>query len=129
VLEKQAVAFIQPDASHAGGISELRRIAQMAEVYYIHTMPHCAIGPVALAACVHVDAATPNFLIQETVAPDWLTDVVEAPWPVSDGYLALPTGPGLGITIDETAVQASHAYTEELGGEYFHDADGSIADW
>jgi galactonate dehydratase len=76
-----------------------------------------------------VDAATPNFLIQETVAPDWLTDVVEAPWPVSDGNLALPTGPGLGITIDEAAVQARHAYVEELGGEYFHEADGSVADW
>jgi galactonate dehydratase len=129
VLEKQAVAFIQPDASHAGGISEVRRIAQMAEVYYIHTMPHCAIGPVALAACVHVDAATPNFLIQESVGPDWLTDVVEASWPVADGYLALPTAPGLGIAIDEAAVQARHAYTEELGGEYFHEADASVADW
>src|ERR1044072_330559 len=79
VLEKQAVAFIQPDASHAGGITELKKIANMAEIYYIHAMPHCAIGPVALAACLHVDAAIPNFLIQETVGPDWLADVVETP--------------------------------------------------
>jgi galactonate dehydratase len=65
VLEKHAVATIQPDAAHAGGISEMRRIAAMAEAYYVHVAPHCAIGPVALAACLQVDAAIPNFLIQE----------------------------------------------------------------
>jgi galactonate dehydratase len=129
VLEKQAVAFIQPDASHAGGITELKKIANMAEVYYIHTMPHCAIGPVALAACLQVDAVTPNFLMQESVGPDWKTDVVETPWSVLDGHIALPTAPGLGLVINETEVQKQHPYTEELGGEWFHDADGSVADW
>ena len=101
----------------------------MAEVYYIHTMPHCAIGPVALAACLHVDAVTPNFLMQETIGPDWLTDVVESPWTVVNGHIELPGAPGLGLAINEAVVQRQHPYTEELGGEWFHDADGSVADW
>ena len=67
VFEKQAVAYIQPDGSHAGGITELKKIANMAEVYYIHIMPHCAIGPVAFSACMQVDAVVPNFLVQEQV--------------------------------------------------------------
>jgi galactonate dehydratase len=129
VLEKQAVAFIQPDASHAGGITELKKIANMAEVYYIHSMPHCAIGPVALAACLQVDAVTPNFLMQESVGPDWKTDVVETPWPVVNGHIELPTAPGIGLVINEKEVQKQQQYTEELGGEWFHDADGSVADW
>jgi galactonate dehydratase len=129
VLEKQAAAFLQPDASHAGGITELKKIANMAEVYYIHMMPHCAIGPVALAACLQVDAVTPNFLMQESVGPDWLMDVVETPWTVVNGYVELPTSPGLGLVINEAEVQKQHRYTEELGGEWFHEADGSVADW
>lgn len=128
VFEKQACAYIQPDASHAGGISEVKRIANQAEVYYIHVMPHCAIGPVALSACIQVDAAIPNFLIQESVGPDWLADVVQPAWTVKNGYVELPTVPGLGFEVDEAEVVRMSAYTEELGGEWFYD-DGSVADW
>ena len=129
ILEKQACAYIQPDGSHAGGISELKRIANLAEVYYVHVMPHCAIGPVALSACLHVDAAVPNFLIQESVGPDWLTDVVESAWKVVDGYAELPTAPGLGVEADEREVARMTEYTEELGGEHFYPSDNSVADW
>lgn len=128
VFEKQACAYIQPDVSHAGGISEVKRIANQAEVYYIHVMPHCAIGPVALSACIQVDAAIPNFLIQESVGPDWLADVVQPAWTVKNGYVELPTAPGLGFEVDEAEVARMSAYTEELGGEWFYD-DGSVADW
>jgi galactonate dehydratase len=129
LFEIQACAYIQPDGSHAGGISELKRIANMAEVYYIHIMPHCAIGPVALSACMHVDAAVPNFLIQESVGPDWLADVVQPAWSVKDGYIELPTVPGLGVEVDEKEVVKMAKYTEELGGEHFYEDDGSVADW
>ena len=71
VFEKRAAAYIQPDVSHTGGITELKKIANMAEVYYIHILPHCAIGPVALAAALHVDAVVPNFLIQEQIDQAW----------------------------------------------------------
>ena len=62
LFEANAVAIIQPDVSHCGGMSELRRIASMAEVYYIHTAPHCAIGPVAFSASLQVDACTAKLL-------------------------------------------------------------------
>jgi galactonate dehydratase len=129
LFEIQACAYIQPDGSHAGGISELKRIANMAEVYYIHVMPHCAIGPVALAACLNVDAAIPNFLIQETIGPQQLEGAIQLGWKLKDGFMELSDMPGLGVVVDETEVSKMAQYTEELGGEHFFDEDGSVADW
>lgn len=129
VLEKQAAAYIQPDCSHAGGISELKRIANMAEVYYVHVMPHCAIGAVAFSACLQVDAAVPNFLIQEQIDQSLGRGLLQQPWEVQDGHIEVPVRPGLGFDIDEKAVQAQCRYAEELGGEYFYETDGSVADW
>lgn len=130
VLEKQAVAFVQPDVSHAGGISELKRIANMAEVYYIHQLPHCAIGPVALAACMQVDAVTPNFLCQEQVDVALGDGLLKQDWRVQDSHIELPQGPGLGFEIDEHEAERNIDFTEEeLGGAYYHDSDGSVADW
>ena len=130
VIEKQAVSYIQPDCSHAGGITEVKKIANMAEVYYMHIMPHNAIGPVALAACLHVDAAVPNFLIQEHVENSLGEGLLEEPWQVHEGFIELPTDPGLGIKMDaKSAEQNTDNPLEELGGEYYHDSDGSVADW
>ncbi len=129
VFEKQAVALIQPDGSHVGGISELKRVANMAEVYYMHIMPHCAIGPVAFSACLHVDAAVPNFLMQEQIDQGLGEGFLKEPWRVEDGFIELPTKPGLGIEIDEAVLQEDAEYTEELGGEFYYDSDGSVADW
>ena len=117
VFEKQAASYIQPDGSHAGGITELKKIANMAEVYYVHIMPHCAIGPVAFSSCMQVDAGLGEGLLKE-------------PWQVVNGHIALPTRPGLGFDIDEKeAEQDIGIYEEELGGEFFYDSDGSVADW
>ena len=130
VLEKQAVAFIQPDCSHAGGISELKRIANMAEIYYIHIMPHCAIGPVAFSACLQVDAAVPNFFIQEQVDAGLGNGVLVDPWVVRNGFIELPTGPGLGIEIRPDVLERDgEQFSEELGGEHLYEQDGSVADW
>jgi galactonate dehydratase len=129
VLEKQAAALIQPDASHVGGISELKRVANMAEVYYVHIMPHCAIGPIAFAACLQVDAAVPNFLIQEQIDQGLGAEILCEPWQVVEGHVPLPTRPGLGFEVDEDALAAACQYAEELGGEYYHPSDGSVADW
>jgi galactonate dehydratase len=129
IFEKHAVALIQPDVSHVGGISELEKVANMAEVYYIHVMPHCAIGPVAFAACLQVDAAVPNFLVQEQIDFSLGRGMLQEPWEVKDGYVELPTKPGLGIELDEQLLKEHCEYREELGGEYYHEADGSVADW
>ena len=128
-LEKGAAALIQPDASHVGGISELRRVAAMAEVYYVHVLPHCAIGPVAFSACLQVDAATPNFLAQEQIEAGLGEGLLTEPWEVVDGHIDLPTRPGLGMDIHEDDLADEPRYEEEVGGEYFYENDGSVADW
>ena len=130
VLEQGAAALIQPDASHCGGISELRRIAAMAEPYYVHVMPHCAIGPVAFAACLQVDACIPNFLIQEQVDTALGNGLLKNDWIVRNGHIEIPTGPGLGFEIDEREATTTIAEeSEELGGEWLYENDGSVADW
>jgi galactonate dehydratase len=101
----------------------------MAEVYYMHIMPHCAIGPVALAACMHVDAVVPNFLIQEQIDQGLGEGILREPWQVVQGYIELPAKPGLGIEVDDAVLQGECEYAEELGGEFYYDSDGSVADW
>ena len=129
IFEKQAVSYIQPDGSHAGGITELKKIANMAEVYYIHIMPHCAIGPVAFSACMQVDAVVPNFLVQEQVDVGLGEGLLVEPWQVVDGHIELPTKPGLGFDLIESEVEKTIEHTEELGGELYYENDGSVADW
>ena len=129
IFEKQAVSYIQPDGSHAGGITELKKIANMAEVYYIHIMPHCAIGPVAFSACMQVDAVVPNFLVQEQIDVGLGEGLIVEPWQVVDGHIELPTKPGLGFDLIESEVEKTIEYTEELGGELYYENDGSVADW
>lgn len=129
IFEKQAAAYIQPDTSHAGGITELKKIANMAEVYYMHIMPHCAIGPVAFSASLHVDAVVPNFLVQEQIDQGLGAGLFKEPWQVKDGHIDLPARPGLGFEIDEDALKETCEYREELGGEYYYESDGSVADW
>ena len=143
VFETQAAAYIQPDVSHAGGITEVKKIANMAEIYYVHIMPHCAIGPIAFSACLQVDAVVPNFLLQEQIDTGLGNDLFETSWKVENGYIELPTGDGLGFEVDEKMVRQDNRITqdkmnllgyglvpsdEELGGEFYH-LDGSIADW
>lgn len=109
-LEAGAVDILQPDICHVGGISEIRRIATMCEAYDVGFAPHCPLGPIALAACVQVDACTANFAIQEmslgihyNAGTEDLTSYTKNPevWNVTDGYIDLMSGPGLGIEVDE----------------------------
>ncbi|ONI72077.1 galactonate dehydratase [Kribbella sp. ALI-6-A] len=131
------VAVVQPDVSHAGGISELRRIASLAETHGALFAPHCPLGPISLAASLQVSFATPNFLIQEqsrgihyNVASDLTAYVVDpAPFTWVDGHAEWNPLPGLGITVDEAAVRAAdqkgHAWRNP---SWTHD-DGSFAEW
>ena len=130
ILEANSVSIIQPDVAHCGGISELRRIASMAEVYYVHTAPHCAIGPVAFSSCLQVDACTPNFFIQEQVDAGLGNGLLHSDWVVKDGYIDVPQKHGLGIEIDEDAACRVLEFDEpELGGDDWFYEDGSVADW
>src|SRR5687767_3345075 len=112
-FERGAVDIIQPDLSHAGGISECRRIAAMAEAYDVAVAPHCPLGPLALAACLQLSANAPNLAIQEmslgihyNVGADLFTYCSDkAELTPTDGYLPVPQGPGLGVAIDEDVVR------------------------
>jgi len=127
VLEKQAAVVLQPDLSHAGGLSECKKIAAMAETYYAAIAPHCPLGPIALAACLHLDAAIPNFLIQEHVTLG--EGYLKQPFVVKDGYIDLPTAPGLGIELDEEALRDKITEPDWDTPRLYHKDDGSVADW
>ena len=126
VIEKRAAAILQPDVSHAGGIFEVRQIAAMAEAHYAAIAPHCPLGPIALAACLQVDACTPNFLCQEQV--NLGEGYLKQPFSLVEGYVPVPTGPGLGIEVDEEAVRAK-VYDGGWENPRLWHADGSLADW
>jgi galactonate dehydratase len=131
------IAVAQPDVAHCGGISEMRRIAALAETFDVVLAPHCPIGPIALAACLQTVFATPNFLIQEQSegihynrTGDLLRYVVNAPaFEFSRGRCPAPQQPGLGLEIDEPAVRAAAAEDPHWRGPIWRHPDGSWAEW
>ena len=126
ILEKKAAVVLQPDLCHAGGITEVRLIAGMAEAFYAAIAPHNPLGPISLAAGVQIAASIPNFLCQEQVS---LGDgYLKKPFTVREGYLDLPTGPGLGIELDEEKMADKINHDWRNREEYDKD-DGSVMDW
>ncbi|KAJ3476015.1 hypothetical protein NLI96_g11449 [Meripilus lineatus] len=139
-LEKRAIDIAQPDVSHCGGISELHRIASLTEMYDVALAPHCPLGPIALAACLQVDIATPNFMIQEmswqmhyNQGADLLTYLNNPEvFAVKEGYVDILQGPGLGIEVNEALVrEMAKKYADESPwrNEVFHGPDGSLREW
>ncbi|GAA2435135.1 galactonate dehydratase [Actinomadura vinacea] len=131
------IGIVQPDLSHAGGISEVRRIASLAEVYGALLAPHCPLGPLALAASLQVAFATPNFLIQEqsigihynTGAEllDYMAD--RSPFAFVDGSIERWDAPGLGIEIDEAAVRRADRTGHRWRPPVWRHPDGGHAEW
>lgn len=111
LFEMRAADYIQPDISHAGGIMELKKIAAVADTYYIPFAPHNPSGPVANAATLQLAACCPNFNILEIMYSDvtWRADVTNEDLHYEDGYITIPDKPGLGIEINEEACLA-HPY-------------------
>ena len=137
VLEQGYVDIIQPDLSHAGGITECRKIATMAETYDVALAPHCPLGPVALAASLQIDFVSHNAFIQEQsmgIHYNKDNDVLDYmmdpnPLQIKDGYLPLLDKPGLGIEINEEfVIEQSQRYSGWKNPIWRH-ADGSIAEW
>ncbi len=137
LFEDGHVDVIQPDLSHAGGITEVKKIAAMAEAYDVALAPHCPLGPIALAACIQVDACSPNALIQEQsldIHYNETSDVLEYlaerdVFSYEDGYIELPDGPGLGIDIDEEHVKRQAAREVNWHNPIWRHDDGAIAEW
>ncbi len=137
ILERGLADIVQPDLSHAGGISEVRRIAAMAESSDIAIAPHCPLGPLALAACLQIAACTPNHVLQEmSLGIHYqglgdLTTYVLNPEVFSpgDGYLPIPAGPGLGVTIDEDKVRDAGKTPHRWRNPIWRQSDGGLAEW
>jgi galactonate dehydratase len=129
LLEKRACAVIQPDVCHCGGVSEIKKIAAMAETYYVSMAPHNPLGPIATMVNIHIGFSTPTFLIQEVMRLDvpWRNDVVDAELPMEEGHVSAPRRPGIGIEVNEKEA-AKHPYQPEPKVRLFH-PDGSVADW
>jgi len=137
VLEGGGIAILQPDLSHAGGITECHRIAAMAEAYDVALAPHCPLGPVALAACLQVDLVSYNAMLQEQSmgihynrGAELLDYVINKDdFRVEAGYIHALTKPGLGVEVDEERVlHASRRAPDWHNPEWRH-ADGSVAEW
>ncbi|MCL2618787.1 MAG: galactonate dehydratase [Defluviitaleaceae bacterium] len=137
LLHDGYVDIIQPDLSHAGGISECRKIAAMAEAYDVAIAPHCPLGPIALAACVQLDICSPNAFIQEQSIhihynqgadlPDYLKD--RDAFRYNDGYFGVTKAPGLGISIDEGAVAEAAKIPHNWKSPLWRNYDGTVAEW
>jgi galactonate dehydratase len=128
ILEKRAATILQPDVCYAGGITELKIIAGMAEAYYTPLAPHNPQGPCSLAASLQIAASIPNFLIQERGDNEY-ADLLKKPLPpVTKGYRPLLTDPGLGITIDEDKLMAQVGEPAPYRTRFDPD-DGSVVDW
>jgi len=137
-FENAVIDIAQPDLAHAGGISECRRIAALAEAYDVAIAPHCPLGPIALAACVQLALATPNFVIQEmslgihynTREHDLLTYLQDpGPFDLKDGMIAALGGPGLGIAIDEERVRHAASVPHRWRNPVWRGPDGSVREW
>jgi galactonate dehydratase len=126
VLEKKAATVLQPDLCHAGGITEVRLIAGMAEAYYATIAPHNPLGPISLAAGIQLAASIPNFLCQEhrSLGEGYL----KRPFVLQKGFVDVPTGPGLGIELDDDAV-AKKVGHQWRSTESYDEDDGSVVDW
>lgn len=132
LIEKQAVSIVQPDICHVGGIFEGRKIAAMAELYFGSVAPHNPLGPISLASCLQLDACTPNFLAQEHPGNDDDSDLgvgyIKEPFVIKDGYIEVPTKPGLGVELDEKAIKEKLYDGKWTTPRQYHE-DGSVADW
>jgi len=129
--------IIQPDCSHTGGISELKKIATMAEAYDVAVAPHCPLGPICLAASLQVDFCTPNAFIQEqslgihyNQGSDLLDYLVDPKvFEYRDGFVSRLTGPGLGIEIDEAKVREAAKTGHRWRNPIWRTEDGVVAEW
>lgn len=137
LFEDGYVDIIQPDLSHAGGITEVKKISAMAEAYDVAVAPHCPLGPIALASSLQLDACTPNTFIQEqslgihyNKGGDLLDYLLEpSVFKYEDGFVNIPQGPGLGIKINEEKVKDAAKVGHNWKNPVWRNEDGTVAEW
>lgn len=128
IIEREMCAILQPDIRHCGGILELKKISAMAEIHNMAVAPHNAAGPIGVAASVHVMATVPNLLICEGGHRRG-EGLFSTPLEFKDGFIELPTAPGLGVDMDDAAIEAVRDETFRLRGMFWHSDDGAFADY
>jgi galactonate dehydratase len=128
IIEREMCAILQPDIRHCGGILELKKISAMAEIHNMAIAPHNAAGPIGVAASVHVMATVPNLLICEGGHRRG-EGLFSTPLVSKDGFIELPTAPGLGVDMDDAAIEAVRDETFRLRGMFWHSDDGAFADF
>ncbi|MDR7332901.1 galactonate dehydratase [Roseateles asaccharophilus] len=137
VFQAGGIAIVQPDLSHAGGITECFKIAGMAEAHDVAFAPHCPLGPVALASCLAVDFVSHNAVLQEqSMGIHYnkgaeLLDFVKNKddFRIEDGYINPLRKPGLGVEIDEERVIEASKNAPDWRNPVWRHADGSVAEW
>ena len=137
LLTAGGVDIIQPDLSHAGGITEVRKIAAMAEAYDVALAPHCPLGPVALSACLQVDAVSYNAVIQEqsmgihyNVGKSVLDYIKNKEvFDFKEGRVDMPSGAGLGIDVNRELIAEENKTPHNWKNPVWRHMDGSIAEW
>ena len=137
VFELRAAQVINPDPAHVGGISETIRIGHWAEAYDVALAPHCPLGPIALASCLQVNALCHNAFIQEQslgIHYNQGGDLLDYTLPghgftLTNGRLTIPTGPGLGIEVNEEKVIEASKIGHKWRAPIWRHQDGSIAEW
>jgi galactonate dehydratase len=127
ICEKRAAAVLQPDIRHCGGILEMRKIASLAEIHYLSIAPHSASDPLGVVASVHAMAGVPNFLIQEYGGGNG-DELFHEPLTFKDGFVELPEGPGMGVTIDEQKLEALRITEWGQRSSRRHPEDDSVND-
>jgi galactonate dehydratase len=131
ILEAQVIDILQPDCGHGGGISQMRKVATLAEAHHVPIAPHCTMSFLGLTASLHVAASVPFFLIHEGYDGQLPEGVVRKSWNLDkEGYASLPEGPGLGIEVDEEkTIEAGRHPARTFEWPDHRLRDGSVADW
>jgi galactonate dehydratase len=137
ILEGGGLSILQPDLSHAGGITECLKIASMAEAYDVSLAPHCPLGPLALASCLAVDFVSPNAVLQESSLGIHYTEGVELTdyvhnkddFRIGEGKFAPLPGPGLGVDINKDFVIEQSKIAHDWKNPLWRHEDGSVAEW
>ena len=131
ILEAQVIDILQPDCGHGGGISQVKKVAALAEAHYVPLAPHCTMSHLGLTASLHLAASVPFFLIHEGYKGVLPEDVARKTWEMDEeGYVSLPEGPGLGVEIDEAKViEVGAEPSRQFGWSDSRLQDGSVADY
>ncbi|MBT3601910.1 MAG: galactonate dehydratase, partial [Candidatus Latescibacteria bacterium] len=131
ILEAQVIDVLQPDCGHGGGITQMKKVAALAEAHYVPIAPHCTMSYLGTSASLHVAASVPMFLIHEGYKKRLPDDVAVKQWTMDDeGFVSLPEGPGLGVEVNEArAIEFGQTTDKTFEWPNARLKDGAVSDY